>query len=575
MRALRGTRYLTSANQWLAEVITNELFYFDYDTARRWYRKNLRERMGPVEWALLGCNDRFFMLTVMLARKDAVHPWIYDRCREVEIDPDGFLDLWAREHYKSTVITFAGVIQEIMCDPEITVGIFSHQKPNAQAFMAQIMQEFERNDILRRTYADVLWAAPRGRGQAPRWSLDGGIVVKRKTNPKEATIEASGLVDGMPTGKHYRLLVYDDVVTEKSVTTPEMVKKTTEAWELSDNLGAGEVRKWHIGTRYSFADSYGLMIERGALKPRIYPATIDGTMTGKPVFISDRRWAEKMKTQRSTLAAQMLQNPLAGKENTFRPEWFKRWEVRPQNINVYILGDPAGRKTKGADRTAIAVIGIDSHGNKYFLDGYRHRMSLSERWAALRALYMKWSQMRGVHICKVGWERYGMQADIEYFLERMREDGPAFPIEELNWPNEGGHAKTARVGRLEPDVRLSRWFFPALVYEPGKGECYWHVDDKTSALIKPLAKGMTSDMKKLAAAGLDHLICRPIRRLDEDRKPYDVTLVLMEEMLFFPFAPKDDLVDAASRIYDIGAQTPSVFEDKDADYLNNRDWIDA
>ena len=113
MRALRGTRYLTSANQWLAEVITNELFYFDYDTARRWYRKNLRERMGPVEWALLGCNDRFFMLTVMLARKDAVHPWIYDRCREVEIDPDGFLDLWAREHYKSTVITFAGVIQEI------------------------------------------------------------------------------------------------------------------------------------------------------------------------------------------------------------------------------------------------------------------------------------------------------------------------------------------------------------------------------------------------------------------------------------------------------------------------------
>ena len=39
-------------------------------------------------------------------------------------------------------------------------------------------------------------------------------------------------MDGMPTGRHFRLRVCDDVVTEKSVTTPEMIKKTTTAWEL-------------------------------------------------------------------------------------------------------------------------------------------------------------------------------------------------------------------------------------------------------------------------------------------------------------------------------------------------------
>ena len=31
------------------------------------------------------------------------------------------------------------------------------------------------------------------------WSLDGGLVVKRKSNPKEATVEAWGLVDSQPT----------------------------------------------------------------------------------------------------------------------------------------------------------------------------------------------------------------------------------------------------------------------------------------------------------------------------------------------------------------------------------------
>lgn len=39
-----------------------------------------------IRWLCL--NDRYYLLIKMLRRYDAWHPWIYDRCREVESDPD-------------------------------------------------------------------------------------------------------------------------------------------------------------------------------------------------------------------------------------------------------------------------------------------------------------------------------------------------------------------------------------------------------------------------------------------------------------------------------------------------------
>ncbi|HTN72853.1 MAG TPA: Hint domain-containing protein, partial [Methylomirabilota bacterium] len=98
----------------------------------------------------------------------------------------------------------------------------------------------------------------------------GGIIVKRKGNPKEATVEAWGLVDGQPTGRHFILRVYDDVVTRESVTTAEQVKKTTDAWELSLNLGVSETRggrERYIGTRYCTVGDTPILMADWSHKP--------------------------------------------------------------------------------------------------------------------------------------------------------------------------------------------------------------------------------------------------------------------------------------------------------------------
>jgi hypothetical protein len=137
-------------------------------------------------------NDLFFLMVHVLGRADMDNDWCFARCREVQRGPDGYLDLWAREHYKSTIITVGKTIQDILANPEITVGIFSHSRPIARSFLAQIKRTFETCENLKELFPDVLHQAPRR--ESPKWSEDSGLIVKRATNPKEATAEAWGLL---------------------------------------------------------------------------------------------------------------------------------------------------------------------------------------------------------------------------------------------------------------------------------------------------------------------------------------------------------------------------------------------
>lgn len=495
------------------------------------------ESQGPEAIRELIKADRYYLLVKVLRRRDMLHPWLYARCREVESAPDGYVDIWFREAGKSSIITLAGSIQEILRDPEITIGLFSHTKPIAKSFLAQIKREFESNEALLRLFPDVLWSDPER--ESPSWSLDNGIIVRRKANPKEATIEAHGLVDGQPTSKHYKLMVYDDVVTDTSVSTPEQVQKTTEAWSLSDNLSSMDGRKWYVGTRYHYADTYSEIIKRGAATARVYPATDDGTPEGHPVLFTPAVWERKKRDQlESTLACQMLCNPLAGHQRMFNVEDLQVYEVRPLTLMAYLLVDPARSVKRDSANTAMVVIGVDAQANKYLLDGVDHKMDLMERWKWMRDLWQKWSDAAGVMGIRVGYERFGAIADLDYFKERQRVEGARFEIVELEWPREGDGSKKDRVQRLVPDIRGHRFYLP------------YPTDDRR----------LTSVQQRMVAQGYEYRVARQIRRSDENHNVYDLTERFRLEISYFPFGGLKDLVDAASRIYDIEPVTPQYVD---------------
>ena len=186
MRGTHGVKYLVAMAGFseadaedLKEEVIKKLGGLDYeDDLLPWYEafeaknKDLEasgvpsaKRYADDRRAYLACNDRYYLLIKLLGRVDMQHRWLCDRCREVEENPYGYLDLWARAHGKSSIITTAGIIQEIIRDPEVTIAIFSATKPLSQEFLAQIKNEFETNEDLKRIFADVLYENPRGRDQ--------------------------------------------------------------------------------------------------------------------------------------------------------------------------------------------------------------------------------------------------------------------------------------------------------------------------------------------------------------------------------------------------------------------------
>jgi predicted phage terminase large subunit-like protein len=477
----------------------------------------LKEGPASVQAATaeLGKRDLFFLLTKILKRPDINRDWLYDRCREVEQSPDNHLDLWAREHYKSTIITFGLTIQEIINNPEITVGIFSHTRPIAKSFLKQIKREFEENQLLKQLYPDVLYANPRA--ESISWSEDGGLIVKRKTNPKEATIEAWGLVDGQPTSRHFSLLIYDDVVVKESVTTPEMIHKTTESLALSYNLGASGGRRRFIGTRYHYNDTYTAILDRGTAIPRIYPATDNGKPTGNPVLISADDLAKKYNDMGAyVFNCQMLQDPVADGSQGFLEGWLRYWDCdNNQGFNNYILVDPANSQKKNSDYTVMWVIGLGGDGNYYITDLVRDRLNLRQRTEALIELHKHYRPLG------VGYEQYGMQSDIEHINAEMERINYRFYITPLG----GKLKKEERIKALMPLFELGKIYLPKVLQ----------------------------------------------KRNNEGKVEELINIFIKDEYKAFPFSAHDDMLDCMARVIDKDFSTTFPFYDYDtSDDYDNR-----
>ena len=436
--------------------------------------------------------DLFFLLYFVLNRTDINDSWIVDRCNEVQDKHNMTIDIWARYTYKSTFNTIGITLQTILNNPEESNVIFSHTRGIAKKFLRQLKLIMESNKLLILAFPDIFFDDPKT--QSPKWSEDDGLLVKRKYTKNEMTLEAWGLVDGMPTSAHYDNIVYNDIVTEKSVYTPDQLEKTEYCFGLSDALKSRDAVRRIEGTFYHFNDLYHKIIEDGLYELRFYPAEVgDGVSL---TYLTDEELSEaRINMGRDAYATQMMLDPVAGDRKTFEFEWIKYYKELPAKLNIYILVDPADEKKKKSDFTSMAVIGLDCFKNYYLLDLVRDKLNLLERWLALRNLVQKWETT-----IAVGYEKYGKDSDIAYMQEKQIDEGVHFSIISLG----GNVPKIERIKTLQAPFQAGKFLFPMAIP-------YTDINGKSHNLIDVL---------------------------------------INEEFLKIPFAVHDDIMDSIARIRD-------------------------
>lgn len=429
--------------RWMA---TNDLFFLGVYILHRYH------------W--IGQNPK--QATLTREHRLRIAAWYHARCWDVQEEPNNHLDVWAREHAKSEILTYALVIQDILKDCNETVGIFSHNRPLAKQFLRLIKYEFEINEELKALFPDVLWVDPKR--ESPKWSVDDGIIVRRPGNIKESTVEAWGLVDGQPTSKRFSILHYDDIVARDQISDM-MVGRTSEELENSFALTASDppiVRI--IGTPQEIGDTICEYMVNSKFKLRLHPA-VDSK--GAPVFFSEAKLADfKNFMSPKVFALQFLLDPKKAQEAHeigFESNWWQTYQG-PRNIrslNRYILVDPAGRSTESNSMFALWVVGLGADKKYYILDGVLDSLSLPQRADAV------FDAVRRYDPLKVIYESYAFQSDIEHIRDRMDRENFRFTIQQIGGPAK----KDARIERLLPKYRNGDILAPErLMYQTLEGK---------------------------------------------------------------------------------------------------------
>lgn len=196
-------------------------------------------------------------------------------------------------------------------------------------------------------------------------------------------------VGGSITGRRADLVVIDDPVKSREDADSERSREKAWDWYVNDLLTRLKpgARQIVVMTRWHEDDLGGRILERERDKWHLLELPMEA-MEGDPLGrkVGERLWpdwftdemvAQAKRDQRSW-SALYQQQPSAFEGTFFKREWFKRYKTAPRALHTYITSDHAPAGGDSSDYTCVRVWGVDTFGDLYLLDGFRHQETLDK-----------------------------------------------------------------------------------------------------------------------------------------------------------------------------------------------------
>ena len=358
-----------------------------------------------------------------------------------------------RGTFKSTVATISLPVWLAWHDPNLRIMIDNESYKNSKKFLSEIKVHLKNNELLKQLVIDdkseyLL---------EPDYKIPGGytedsVIFKKRTIPaKEPSIFCSG-VDTAATGMHPDVIIMDDLVSERNVTTEDQINKVKQHYRFAYSLLEPGGLLIIIGTRYHLNDMYSDIMADDTFNIMYKPAVLDDGSYFFPTRLGANRLEELKKSQGIYIYnSQYMLNPISDENAVFKPDWIKYYEEKdvPKHNYTFITVDLAISQKQTADYTVICVSSVDSESNIYIREYIRGRFTPPETIDHIFRMTDKYKPL------KVGIEAVAFQRSMIYFVrDEMRRRGNFIPLIELKADTD----KIRRAIGLQPWVQNGAFF---------------------------------------------------------------------------------------------------------------------
>ena len=426
-----------------------------------------------------------------------------------------------RGTFKSTIVTIADNILDIVKNPNIRILIDSQDVSTSKKFLEEIRSQFESNDELRKLFGDYV---------GDTWN-DSSIRVPRDPNlpnfhAKDPTILTGG-VETPRVGSHVDKLVEDDLCSEHNTNNSEQLSKVVDHWRRNQPIlepGGKEnvvMTPWSLGDlSYTIRDMEKALRKDGGKKFHIYwrgAVNSDGSL-----FFPERLSHEFLNEKRIELGSKIYSsqyacNALDEDRLLFKPSWIRFYgHYAPQNLYVTSTLDPAISERDDACNTACVTCGTDVDGYLYILDAWAKKADPS------KILDDMFETQRKHNPVEFGVEVVAFQKTLKFWMwERARQTGEFIPFKELK--TDTRVTKDMRIKALVPYLESGTILFPGTGPESLTGDMYRLYEE---LLQYPVGK--TCDLVDALAYQLQ--LKNPARSLPKPKEPDDTLDAYIKQM---------------------------------------------